>query len=184
MREAAAQGYRSRSAFKLKEINERLGLIKRGMTVVDLGAAPGGWCQVAAEYGATNIVGLDLLPMDAIPGVTFLQMDFMNDDAPEALIGAIGGGVDVLLTDMAPNTTGHRATDHLRIMGLAEAAFEFAGQVLKPGGSFVAKVFQGGTQGELLAMLKKDFTTVKHIKPPASRKESAESYVVGLGFRG
>jgi 23S rRNA (uridine2552-2'-O)-methyltransferase len=184
VREAQRQGYRSRAAFKLKEIDEKLNLIKRGMTVIDLGSAPGGWCQVAVEKGATNIIALDLLPQDPIPGVTFIQMDFMDDDAPEALIDVASGGADVVLTDMAPNTTGHRSTDHLRIMALAEAAYEFAAQILKPGGAFVAKVFKGGTENELLQRLKKDFTTVRHIKPPSSRKESAESYVAATGFRG
>ena len=145
VREAQRQGYRSRAAFKLKEIDEKLNLIKRGMTVIDLGSAPGGWSQVAVEKGATNVIALDLLPQDPIPGVTFLLMDFMDDDAPEALIAVASGGADVVLTDMAPNTTGHHSTDHLRIMALAEAAYEFAAQILKPGGAFVAKVFKGGT---------------------------------------
>jgi 23S rRNA (uridine2552-2'-O)-methyltransferase len=184
VREAQHHGYRSRSAFKLKEIDEKLNLIRKGMTVLDLGAAPGGWCQIAMEKGAAHVIALDLLKMEPVPGVTFLQMDFMDDDAPEALVAALGGGADVVLTDMAPNTTGHRATDHLRIMALAEAAYEFASQVLRPGGSFVAKVFQGGTEQELLKRLKADFATVKHIKPPASRKDSAEQYVVATGFRG
>lgn len=183
VREAQRVGYRSRAAFKLKEIDEKLNLIRRGMTVVDLGAAPGGWCQVAMEKGAAHVIALDLLPMEPVPGVTFLQMDFMDDDAPEALVAAIGGGADVVLTDMAPNTTGHRGTDHLRIMALAEAAYEFAAQVLKPGGAFIAKVFQGGTENELLQRLKKDFSTVRHVKPPASRKDSAEQFVVATGFR-
>jgi 23S rRNA (uridine2552-2'-O)-methyltransferase len=184
VREAGRLGYRSRSAFKLKEMDEKLKLIKPGMTVIDLGAAPGGWCQVAVEKGASHIVALDLLPMEPLPGVTFLQMDFMDDDAPEALVMAMGGGADLVLTDMAPNTTGHRNTDHIRIMALAEAAYDFAAQVLRPGGAFVAKVFQGGTQDELLKRLKQDFKTIRHIKPPASRKESAESYVAAMGFRG
>ena len=184
VREAQRQGYRSRAAFKLKEIDEKLNLIKRGMTVIDLGSAPGGWSQVAVEKGATNVIALDLLPQDPIPGVTFLLMDFMDDDAPEALIAVASGGAHVVLTDMAPNTTGHHSTDHLRIMALAEAAYEFAAQILKPGGAFVAKVFKGGTENELLQRLKKDFTTVRHIKPPSSRKESAESYVAATGFRG
>jgi len=184
VREAQRLGYRSRAAFKLKEIDDKLNLIRRGMTVVDLGAAPGGWCQIAMEKGAAHVIALDLLPMEPVPGVTFLQMDFMDDGAPEALVAAIGGGADVVLTDMAPNTTGHRGTDHLRIMALAEAAYEFGSEILKPGGSFVAKVFQGGTEQELLQRLKKDFTSVRHIKPPASRKESAEQFVVATGFRG
>lgn len=181
--EAQRLGYRARSAFKLIELDDKLKFIKKGCTVVDLGAAPGGWSQVALERGAAKVIGLDLLPVDPLPGVTFLQMDFMNDDAPEALIMAMGSGADVVLSDMAPNTMGHRQTDHLRIMALVEAAYEFATQVLKPGGTFVSKIFQGGAQGDLLAMMKADFATVKHVKPPASRKESAEQYVVASGFR-
>ena len=181
--EAQRLGYRARSAFKLIELDDKLKFIKKGCTVVDLGAAPGGWSQVAVERGAAKVIGLDLLPIDPLPGVTFLQMDFMNDDAPEALIMAMGSGADVVLSDMAPNTMGHKQTDHLRIMALVEAAYEFATQVLKPGGTFVSKIFQGGAQGELLKMMKADFTTVKHVKPPASRKESAEQYVVATGFR-
>lgn len=184
VREAERLGYRSRAAFKLKEIDERLKLIKPGMTVIDLGAAPGGWSQIAVERGASKVVGLDLLPIDPIPGAVMLQMDFMADDAPEALVATIGEGVDLVLSDMSPNTTGHRPTDHIRIMALVESAYDFALQVLKPGGGFVAKVFKGGTENDLLAMMKKDFTTVKHIKPPSSRQESAEQYVVAMGFRG
>lgn len=182
--EAERLGYRSRAAFKLLEIDDKVKLLKPGVTVVDLGAAPGGWCQVAVERGATKVVALDLLPVDALPGVTFLQMDFMDDEAPEALVATIGEGVDVVLSDMAANTIGHKQTDHLRIMMLVEAAYEFAREVLNPGGAFVAKVLQGGTQNELLALMKKDFKTIRHIKPPASRKESAEQYVVATGFRG
>lgn len=184
VRKAQMEGYRSRAAYKLKELDEKLDLIQRGMSVIDLGAAPGGWSQVAVEKGAGRIIALDLLPMEPVPGVTFLQMDFMDDDAPEALVTALGGGANVVLSDMAPNTTGHRNTDHLRIMMLAEAAYDFAAGVLKPGGAFVTKVFQGGAQNELLLRLKKDFQTVRHIKPPASRKESSEQYVVATGFRG
>lgn len=181
--EAQRLGYRSRAAFKLKEIDEKLDLIKKGTVIVDLGAAPGGWSQVAVEKGAEKVIALDLLAMDPVPGVTFLQMDFMNDDAPEALVAAIGEGADLVLSDMAPNTTGHKSTDHIRIMALVEAAYEFATQILKPGGAFVAKVLQGGAQQEVLALMKKDFTSVKHIKPPASRKDSSEQYVVATGFR-
>lgn len=182
--EAKRLGYRSRAAFKILEIHEKIGLFKKGQTVVDLGAAPGGWLQVAVEKGAMNVVGLDLLAIDPMPGITFFQMDFMDDDAPEQLISAIGGGADVVLSDMAPNTTGHKDTDHLRIMALAEAAYYFAKDVLKPDGVFVAKVFQGGAQHELLAQMKQDFKTIRHIKPPASRKESSEQYVVATGFKG
>ncbi len=184
VRAAEKEGYRSRAAFKLTEIDDKVKLLKPGAVVLDLGAAPGGWSQVAVQRKASKVVALDILEMAEIPGVHFLQMDFMNDDAPEALIAAIGEGADVVLSDMAPNTTGHKATDHIRIMMLAEAAYEFAAQVLKPGGAFVAKVFQGGAQGDFLKQLKEDFETVKHIKPGASRKESAEQFVVALGFRG
>lgn len=181
--EAERLGYRSRAAFKLLEMDEKLHLIKPGMTVLDLGAAPGGWLQVAVEKGAKTVVGIDLLPVDELPGVTCLQMDFMADDSPEALITALGGGVDLVLSDMAPNTTGHKDTDHLRIMALVEVAYYFARDILNEGGAFLAKVRQGGTQHELLALMKKDFQTIKHIKPPASRKESAEQYVVAMGFK-
>lgn len=184
VQEAERLGYRSRAAFKLLEMDEKLDLLKPDQVVVDLGAAPGGWCQVALEKGAGKVIALDLLAMEEVPGVTFLQMDFMDDDAPEALIAAIGGGADLVLSDMAPNTIGHKSTDHLRIMMLVEAAYEFATQVLKPGGTFIAKVFQGGAESDLLAQMKKDFTKVKHIKPPASRKESSEQYVVAQGFKG
>ncbi len=181
--EAQRLGYRARSAFKLIELDDKLHFIKKGCTVIDLGAAPGGWSQIALQRGAGKVIGLDLLPIDPMPGVTFLQMDFMNDDAPEALIMLMGSGADVVLSDMAPNTMGHKQTDHLRIMALVEAAYEFATQVLKPGGTFVSKIFQGGAQGELLKTMKADFTTVKHVKPDSSRKESSEQYVVATGFR-
>lgn len=184
VQEANRLGYRSRSAFKLKEIDDKVHLLKRGQIVVDLGAAPGGWCQVAVEKGAKKVVALDLLAVEPLPGVTVLQMDFMDDDAPEALIAAIGEGADLVLSDMAPNTTGHKQTDHIRIMDLVETAYYFAKDVLRPGGTFVAKVFQGGTQQELLAQIKKDFKTVKHFKPDSSRKESAEQYLIAQGFRG
>lgn len=181
--EAKRQGYRSRAAFKIIEMDQQLHLFKPGMLVVDLGAAPGGWSQVAAQKKA-KVIALDILPMEPVPDVTFLHMDFMDEDAPEALIAAMGGQpADLVMSDIAPNTIGHKQTDHLRIMGLIELAYDFAIQVLKPGGTFVAKVFQGGTQGELLKQMKLDFETVKHIKPPASRKESAEQYVVARGFR-
>ncbi len=181
--EAQRLGYRARSAFKLIELDDKLKFIKKGCTVIDLGAAPGGWSQIALQRGAGKVIGLDLLPIDPLPGVTFLQMDFMNDDAPEALIMLMGSGADVVLSDMAPNTMGHKQTDHLRIMALVEAAYEFATQVLKPGGTFVSKIFQGGAQGELLKMMKADFEVVKHVKPDSSRKESSEQYVVATGFR-
>jgi len=191
---AEQEGYRGRAAFKLIEINEKENLLRSGMRIVDLGAAPGGWCQVAAELGCEKIVALDLLEIDEIPGVDFVQMDFMDDAAPDKLKSMLGavpceasakqGLVDVVLSDMAPNTTGHKQTDHLRIMAVVEAAYHFAREVLVPGGAFVAKVFQGGAENDLLAAMKKDFKTVKHIKPPASRKESSEQYLVALGFRG
>ncbi|HEY8190114.1 MAG TPA: RlmE family RNA methyltransferase [Micavibrio sp.] len=180
--EAQRLGYRSRAAFKLIEMNQQMNLIKPGMVVIDLGAAPGGWTQVAVNQKA-HVIALDILPMEPVAGSTFLQMDFMDEDAPEALISAMAGPADIVLSDMAPNTMGHKQTDHLRIMGLIELAYDFALQVLKPGGAFVAKVFQGGTQGDLLMQMKKDFTLVKHVKPPASRKESAEQYVIATGFR-
>lgn len=186
---ARREGWRSRAAYKLIEIDDKLKLLRPGARVVDLGAAPGGWSQVAAkrvksEEGQGRVVAIDLLEMDAVPGVTFAQLDFLKDEAPERLVEMLGGQADVVLSDMAANTTGHRATDHLRIVGLVEVAAAFAREVLAPGGSFVAKVFQGGTEGALLADLKRDFATVRHIKPQASRADSAELYVVATGFRG
>lgn len=181
--QAKRQGYRSRSAFKLKEIDEKAGLLRRGMKVVDLGAAPGGWSQVATQKGC-RVVALDLLDMDPLPGVDFIQMDFMDDNAPSRLKERIGGPVDLVLSDMAPNTTGHKSTDHIRIMAVVEAAYEFAHEVLTPGGAFVAKVFQGGAERALLARMKRDFEKVRHIKPPASRSESSEQFVVATGFKG
>ena len=183
---ARREGFRSRAAFKLIEIDDKHHILKRGAKVVDLGAAPGGWSQVAAkrigEKG--HIVGIDLLEMDEIPGVTFAQIDFLAPDAPDRLKEMMGGPADVVLSDMAANATGHRQTDHLKIMALVEAAAEFAAEVLKPGGAFLAKVIQGGTEGTLLAMLKRDFASVKHVKPAASRADSAELYVLATGFRG
>ncbi len=189
VRKAHAAGYRSRAAFKLIEIDDKHKILKRGARVVDLGAAPGGWSQVAAERigvdkGQGKIVAIDLLDIEPIPGVQFAQMDFNDDDAPERLKEMLGGQADVVLSDMAANTIGHRKTDHLKIVALVEMAVDFAREVLAPGGSFLAKVLQGGTEGELLAMLKRDFKIVKHIKPPASRKDSAELYVLATGFRG
>jgi 23S rRNA (uridine2552-2'-O)-methyltransferase len=189
VRKAHAAGYRSRAAFKLIEIDDKHKILKRGSLVVDLGAAPGGWSQVAAERigadkGQGKIVAIDLLDIEPIQGVDFAQMDFNDEDAPERLKAMLGGQADVVLSDMAANTIGHRQTDHLKIVALVEMAAEFAREVLAPGGSFVAKVLQGGTEGELLASLKRDFKVVKHIKPPASRKDSAELYVLATGFRG
>ena len=187
--EAKKQGYRSRAAFKMQEIDERLELLKPGMTVVDLGSAPGGWCQIAVEKGCTKIITIDLLEMDEVPGADFVQMDFMDDDAPDHLKGMLSdngqdGLVDVVMSDIAPNTIGHKQTDHLRIMAVVEAAYHFSCEVLKPEGVFIAKVFQGGAQNTLMAQMKKDFKVIKHIKPKASRKESSEQYLVATGFRG
>jgi 23S rRNA (uridine2552-2'-O)-methyltransferase len=189
VRKAHAEGYRSRAAFKLIEIDDKHKILKRGARVVDLGAAPGGWSQVVAERtgsakGQGKVVAIDLLDIEPIPGVEFAQMDFNDEDAPERLKAMLGGQADVVLSDMAANTIGHRQTDHLKIVALVEMAVDFAREVLAPGGSFVAKVLQGGTEGELLASLKRDFKTVKHVKPPASRKDSAELYVIATGFRG
>lgn len=187
---AKAEGYRSRAAYKLKELNERYNLLHKGQRVVDLGAAPGGWSQIAVPIvGSTNeaplVVGIDYLDMDPIEGVILLKKDFNDDDAPDVLIAALGGHKpDVVLSDMAAPTTGHRATDHLRIMQLVELAADFAVNVLAPGGVFVAKVFQGGTEHELLHNLKRHFATTLHAKPPASRAGSAESYLVAKGFKG
>jgi len=183
------EGYRSRAAYKLIEINDRYKLLKPGQRVVDLGAAPGGWCQVAAAAtGSTDemptVVGIDYLEMDPLPGVVFLQKDFLDDDAPGALLAALRGKPDFVLSDMAAPTTGHRKTDHLRTMHLFEVAAEFARQNLVEGGAFLSKVFRGGTEGTLLAELKRDFAMVAHVKPPASRKESPELYVLAKGFRG
>ena len=187
---AKAEGLRSRAAYKLIELNERYKLLHKGMRVVDLGAAPGGWSLVAAPIVGTTaenplIVGIDFLDMDPIEGVVLLKKDFNDPDAPQALIAALGGHKpDLVMSDMAAPTTGHRATDHLRIMQLVELAADFAIQVLAPGGTFVAKVFQGGTEHELLHTLKRHFTQTIHAKPPASRTGSAESYLVAKGFKG
>jgi len=189
---AAAQreGYRSRAAYKLMEIDDKERLLKSGKRVVDLGAAPGGWSQIATDRvkaadGKGQVVAIDLLDVEPIAGVEFVKLDFMDETAPGRLKGMLrDGGADIVLSDMAAQGTGHARTDHLRIMGLAEAAAEFACEVLTPGGAFVCKVFQGGTERDLLDLLKKSFTKVKHVKPPASRAESAELYVVALGFRG
>jgi 23S rRNA (uridine2552-2'-O)-methyltransferase len=187
---ARREGYRSRAAFKLIEIDDKLRLLKPGKRVVDLGAAPGGWSQVAAERvraaeGRGQVVAIDLLPMEPTAGVAFVELDFMDPGAPARLRGLLREGkADVVLSDMAAQGTGHARTDHLRIMGLAEAAAEFACEVLSPGGAFLCKVLQGGTERALLERLKRAFATVRHIKPPASRSESAELYVVATGFRG
>ena len=185
VRRAQSEGYRSRATYKLLELDERFDFLKGKRRVLDLGAAPGGWCQVIRKrQPKATLVGIDLLPMDAIPGATLLQHDFMADDAPEKLKAALGGPADLVLSDMAANTVGHQQTDHLRTMGLVEAALEFAVDVLAPGGAFVAKVLAGGADSALVAELKRRFATVKHAKPPASRKESSEWYVVAQGFKG
>lgn len=184
VKEAKARGLRSRAAFKLEQMDDRFKLLKPGTRVVDLGAAPGGWTQVALARGAHRVVGIDLLPVDPIPGAILLQGDFQTAEAERQVLAALDGQADLVLSDMAPNTTGHNATDHLRIMALAEIALDFAGRVLAPGGGFVAKVFAGGSEKDFLNTLKRDFTTVRHAKPPASRKDSAELYVVATGFRG
>jgi len=194
VRRAKSEGYRSRAAYKLIEIDDKARFLKRGARVVDLGAAPGGWSQVAAErVGAKDgkgkgakgkVVAIDLLDIEAIPGVDFMRLDFLDEDAPEKLKEMLGGPADIVLSDMAGNTTGHRQTDHLKIVALVEMAAEFAREVLAPGGTFLAKVIQGGTEHTLLAELKKSFASVKHIKPPASRADSAELYVLAQGFRG
>ena len=185
---ARREGYRSRAAFKLIELDDRFKLLRPGVRVVDLGAAPGGWSQVAiARVKAPDkgkVVAIDLLATVELPGATLLEMDFLAPEAPDALVAALAGPADVVLSDMAAPATGHAATDHLRIVALAEAAYGFARAVLAPGGAFIAKVYQGGTEGTLLRDLKRDFTSVRHAKPPASRAESAEVYVVALGFRG
>lgn len=185
VKQAKAAGYRSRAAFKLAELDQRFGLLKGARRVVDLGIAPGGWSQVVREKApGAKIVGIDLLPTEPIEGVTIFQMDFMADEAPAALEGALDGAPDLVLSDMAANTVGHKQTDHLRTMGLVETAVDFAIQTLAPGGAFVAKVFAGGTDQALLTILKKNFSSVKHAKPPASRKDSSEWYVIAQGFKG
>jgi 23S rRNA (uridine2552-2'-O)-methyltransferase len=180
---AKQQGWRSRAAFKLLELDDRFHLIRRGALVVDLGAAPGGWSQVAVKRGAGRVIGVDLLPVDPVAGATLLLGDFTDPAMPGLLAAELGGKADLVLSDMAPNTTGHVATDHLRIMALAEGALAFALEVLTEGGSFVAKVFQGGSERQVLDQLKQHFASVRHAKPPASRKESSELYVVAMGFR-
>ena len=184
--EAKKQGYRSRAAFKLLQLDEKFNLLKPGAKVVDLGAAPGGWTQVAVDRVGEKgrVVGIDLLAIDPIPGADLIQLDFMDDSAPDELKRRLDGPADLVLSDMAASAIGHAQTDHLRIVALADAAYDFAKDVLKPHGAFVAKVLQGGATGELLTLLKRDFAQVKHVKPPASRTDLAEIYVVALGFRG
>jgi 23S rRNA (uridine2552-2'-O)-methyltransferase len=185
---AKREGYRSRAIFKLMEIDDKAHILKPGRKVLDLGAAPGGWSQlsamrVGAAEGKGRVVAIDLLPVDPIPGVDFVQMDFMDQEAPARLADMLGGRADIVLSDMAANTVGHRQTDHLRIVALVEAAAQFAVEILEPGGALLAKVLQGGTEGEVLSLLKRRFASVKHIKPAASRAGSSEMYVLATGFR-
>ncbi|MEY2883488.1 MAG: hypothetical protein RL490_1212 [Pseudomonadota bacterium] len=181
---AKAAGYRSRAAFKLKELDQQFGLLGQVERVIDLGAAPGGWCQVVLERRPrARVVGIDLLPIDPIQGVTLFEKDILDEDTEAVLLAALGGQADLVLSDMAANTVGHQMTDYLRTMGLIEAGLDMAGRLLRPGGAFVAKVLAGGGDGALTALLKKSFTTVKHVKPPASRKGSSEWYVVAQGFK-
>ena len=182
--EAKAKGYRSRAAFKLIEIDDRFALIRQGSKVIDLGCAPGGWVQVALERGAGAVAGVDLLPVDPLPPARLIQMDFTDPGCGDQLIDLLGGAPDLILSDMAPNTTGHKQTDHLRIVGLIEAAVDFAVEVLKPGGSFVTKAFQGGETESVLKLLKTHFADVRHVKPKSSRAGSSEVYLVATGFRG
>ena len=185
VKRAKAEGYRSRAAYKLLELDEKFGLLKGVKGVVDLGIAPGGWSQVVRKKApAARIAGIDFLPTDPIEGVAILQMDFMDEDAPGKLREALAGDADLVLSDMAANTVGHPQTDHLRTMALVEAGLEFAREVLRPGGAYVAKVLAGGADNNLVAELKRHFTTVKHAKPPASRKNSSEWYVIAQGFKG
>ena len=190
VREARKLGYRSRAAFKLIEIDDKYRFLKPGGLVVDLGAAPGGWSQVAAkrvkaEEGRGKVIAIDMHGMDPIPAVTIFKKDFFDEDAPAVLIEALGGEkADCVLSDLAAHATGHRQTDHINIMALAEAGYDFAKQVLKPGGTYLAKVLRGGTEGDLLKAMKQDFASVRHIKPMASRDDSAELFVLAMGFRG
>ena len=186
---AKREGYRSRAAYKLIEIDDKYRVLKPGMSVVDLGAAPGGWSQIAARRvgaadGKGKVIAVDVLEMPEIAGVSFAQLDFLAEDAPEKLRAMIGGRADAVLSDMAANTTGHRKTDQLRILGLVEGAAVFASEVLNPGGTFLAKAFQSGADAELLAQLKRDFSSVRHVKPASSRQDSSERYVLATGFRG
>ncbi len=185
VRQAKVDGWRSRAAYKLIELDEKYHLLRGAKRVVDLGIAPGGWSQVVRKQAPNAaVVGIDLLPTEPIEGVTIFEMDFMADAAPAALVEALGGAPDLVISDMAANTVGHKQTDHLRTMGLVETAAHFAIEQLAPGGAFIAKVLAGGTDADLLALLKKHFTTVKHAKPPSSRKDSSEWYVIAQGFKG
>ncbi len=185
---AKREGFRSRATFKLAEIDDKAHILKKGARVIDLGAAPGGWSQLAAKRveapARGRVVAIDVLAMEPVDGVDFLQLDFLDASAPDKLKAMLGGKADVVLSDMAANATGHTRTDHLKIMALVEAAADFAREVLAPGGAFLAKVLQGGTEASLLAGLKRDYRSVKHLKPPASRADSAELYLLATGFRG
>ena len=183
---AKREGFRSRAAYKLAEIDDKYKVLKPGARVVDLGAAPGGWSEIAARRAGAKgrVIALDILDLKPLPGVEFLNLDFLDETAPARLKELLGGKADVVLSDMAANATGHRQTDHLRIMALAEATALFAREVLAPKGTFLCKVLQGGTEARLLAELKRDFESVKHVKPPASRSDSAELYLLARGFRG
>lgn len=186
---AKREGFRSRAAYKLIEIDDRHGILRLGASVIDLGAAPGGWSQVAAKRvgraeGRGRVVAVDVLDMQPVPGVEFARLDFLDASAPDTIKALLAGPADVVLSDMAANATGHRPTDHLKIMVLAEAAAEIARDTLKPGGAFLCKVLQGGTESSLLAQLKREFSGVKHVKPQASRADSAELYLLARGFRG
>jgi 23S rRNA (uridine2552-2'-O)-methyltransferase len=184
--QARREGYRARAVYKLLELQERFELIPKTGRIVDLGCAPGSWLQVAAKHtkGKAKIIGIDLLEIEPVSGTEFMQLDFTDNDAPDILKTALGGKANLVMSDMAANTTGHAATDHIRIMNLCEMAYEFAREVLAPGGHFICKVLKGGTEGKLLTQMKREFKTVKHAKPKSSRQDSAESYVVALGFRG
>lgn len=181
---AKSMGYRSRAAFKFIELDDRFKLMRAGDKIVDLGAAPGGWTQIAIDRGAKQVVGIDLIFVEPIGGLDFIQMDFMDEKAPSAIKDLLGGAPDLVMSDLAANTTGHRKTDHIRTVGLVEAAAEFAIETLRPGGNFVTKVFQGGAEGNLLNRLKREFKTVRHAKPESSRGGSPEMYLVALGFKG
>ncbi len=184
VRKAREMGYRSRAAFKLKELDEKFKLLTPGAVIVDLGAAPGSWTQVALEAKAGSVIGIDILPTETISGADIIEMDFIDETAPAVLMEMLGGKADLVMSDLAANTTGHRQTDHLRTIALVEAAADFAIHVLKPGGDFVSKVFQGGAQAELLNLLRAKFETVKHAKPKSSRVGSPEIYLVAKGFKG
>lgn len=184
VKRAQMEGYRSRAAFKLIELDDKFRVLRHGMRVVDLGAAPGGWVQVALKRGVETVIGVDLLEMEPIAGAQLMQLDFTEPDAPNQVKAALGGQADLVLSDLAPWTTGHKSTDHLRIVALVEQAADFALETLRPGGAFIAKTFQGGTEGEILAALKPRFEKVRHAKPNASRSDSSETYLVALGFRG